>query len=965
MTAHAAFLDALAREVRGEVRSDAWNRVFYSTDASIYRRMPIAVLIPETIDDVQAAVTLAAEHRVPILPRGSGSSLAGQAVNEALVIDFTRHLDRVLEFDADAGTVRVEPGVVLGALNARLASDGWTFGPDPASADRATVGGVVANNSTGAHSILYGMTADHVRSMRVVLADGSLADLAPATPDVVRAKAAGTGLEAAIYRGIDDLVRTDADAIVAGTPKHWRRAGGYNLDRFVDGPTFRAPRTKTFDLAQLVCGSEGTLAVIRDVTLSLVRRPAAAGLALVQFDTLRAALEAVPVLLEAAPTAIELLDRMAIVACRAIPAYGRRLARVIDGDPDCVLITEFTGESDAAVVDVLARFERHVAADAVPAHVVSLPDAARQDDVWEVRKAGLGLLMSQRGDLKPIPFIEDAAVPVEHLADYVTQIESFCNDLGTRVAYYAHASAGCLHVRPIIDQKCATDVAKLERIARFSVDLVGGYGGAIASEHGDGRARSAMNEHFFGPALYGAYRKTKAIFDPDGLLNPGIVVDAGSIDADLRFGADYRTTPPETHVDFASDHGFDRAIEMCNGAGVCRKATGTMCPSFMVTREEEHSTRGRANALRAAISGVLPADALTDPRMHDVMALCVECKACKAECPSSVDMAKLKVEFLAHYHARHGVPWRTRAMAALPTLARWGAGWRAPLANAVGRFGPARFALERGLGIARERPLPTLARRPFTRRGAAHARADRRVVLLVDTFARFFEPSVAHAAVDVLEAAGFAVIPHARGCCGRTALSGGRVDRARTLARETVASLVPYARDGVPIVGLEPSCVLTLVDEYPWLLPGDDDAAAVAAKSTMIESFLAAEHDAGRFATADTARADAVVLHPHCHQRAIVGAGDAKRLLGAFADTVRDPDGGCCGMAGAFGFSREHYATSIAMAERRLLPFVRDTAPDVPLLAAGISCRQQIRHGTARTVRHPIEWLRDRLTAER
>ncbi len=964
-------LAELGRRVAGELRTDAYSRIFYSTDASIYQVMPHGVLIPRTVEDLHAAVEVAAAHGVPILARASGSSLAGQAVNEALVIDTTRHLDRILEIEPEALRVRVEPGLVLDELNLALRPLGLQFGPDPASSDRAAIGGIVSNNSTGSHSIRYGMTADHVLEMGVILADGSRARFGPVEAEELERRQRRDGLEGAIYRGMAGLTADPAnrEIIRAGTPRHWRRCGGYNLDRFVaGGVSFNAPGDPRFNLSRLVCGGEGGLAVITDVTLGLVPLPRRTALAIVHFDRLYDALAAVPAMLETGPSAVELLDHLGLTLCRGVPEYSRLLATFLDGDPNCILITEFSGDEEDELRAAVERLRSHLRAERSGATaVVPVLEPERQRDVWTVRKVGLGLLMSIKGDHKPIPFIEDAAVPVEHLAEYVTRIERFCAELGTRVAYYAHASAGCVHIRPLIDAKQASEVAKLPEILAFSVELLHGYGGALSSEHGDGRARSWINERFFGPELYRLYRQVKRTFDPENLLNPGTVVDAGPMTENLRFGPGYRVPELAPRLDFGAEQGFDRAVEMCNGAGVCRKrTTGTMCPSFMVTREEEHSTRGRANALRAALSGRLPEGELTGRRMYEVMELCVECKGCKAECPSSVDMAKLKFEFLARYREVHGTPLRDRLFASAARLGRIGCGPAAPLMNVLLRAGPVRALLGAGLGISRRRQLPPFARRSFVSwfRGRPHRPMGRSgaVALFHDTFTNLHEPGIAIAATEVLEAAGYRVILAGHRCCGRPMISKGLVARARAAARETVGRLARFAAGGIPIVGLEPSCLLTLRDEYLYLLPAEPEARVVAEHAFTFEEFLARHVEREKQLPELAEEPRRLLLHGHCHQRALVGTGAARRALGLPpGHRVEEIDSGCCGMAGAFGYEAEHYDLSMRMAERRLLPAVRQADPEILIVAPGFSCRQQILHGSGRRALHPAEVLRQAL----
>ncbi|MCP4427860.1 MAG: FAD-binding protein [Chloroflexi bacterium] len=986
-----AFLVQLDKHAAGELHADAYNRVLYSADASIYQVMPHAVLVPKTIDDVQMAVSLAAQHQIPILPRTAGSSLAGQAVNEALVIDFTRHLDQVTELNAEERWVRVQPGIVLDELNAYLRPHGLQFGPDPASSNRAAMGGIVSNNSTGSHSIMYGMTADHVLEMNVILNDSSTAHFAPLKPAELKQKLAQDGREGDIYRAVHQLANNPANRqiINEGTPRHWRRCGGYNLDRMIGAgeresggagePSFQWPIDSRFNLSNLITGAEGTLAVITELKLNLVPLPTMTALAIVHFDALFTALTAVPTILEVGPSVVEVLDNLALTMCRDVPEYARLLDTFIEGQPNCVLITEFYGETEGDLRLKIDGLKTHLREN--NAGHIAMTTAfklERQANVWKVRKVGLGLLMSIKGDHKPIPFIEDAAVPVAHLAEYVHKVEDFCHSIGTEVAYYAHASAGCLHIRPLINAKKASEVAKLPQITEFSVDLLKGYGGSFSSEHGDGRARSWLNEAFFGPDLYNLYRQVKQIFDPINIFNPGNIVDAGPMTENLRFGPDYRFIPITPHLDF-SEHGdteaggFDRAVEMCNGAAICRKRTmDTMCPSFQTTRDEMHSTRGRANLLRAAFSGKLSAVELTSPHIYEAMDLCIECKACKAECPSSVDMAKIKFEFLAQYYETNGIPLRVKFIGAIPQLNRFSGGAMAPLANWAIRNPLIRAGMERFLGIAAHRALPEFARIPFTKWFAERAVSHRvassplhRVILFADPFTTYTEPDIAIAAVELLEAARFEVLVADVGDDGRSAISKGLVHKARRDARATVDKLAPFAAQGIPIVGLEPSSLLSLRDEYLYLLPGDEKAQLVADHALTFEEFIAQLADAGELNLTFTDEPRHILLHGHCHQKALVGTVPSHKILSLPPNyTVEEVDSGCCGMAGSFGYEVEHVEISMQMAERRLLPAIRAANKDTIVAAAGTSCRHQIREGTdGRRALHPAEILRAALSA--
>jgi FAD/FMN-containing dehydrogenase/Fe-S oxidoreductase len=960
------FLNELPNKTSGDLRTDDYTRTLYSTDASIYQVMPHGVFIPKTMEDIHATVELAAKYKVPILPRASGSSLAGQAINEALIIDMTRHLDQILEVNTEEHWVRVQPGVVLDELNLYLRPMGLQFGPDPASSDRAAMGGIISNNSTGSHSIMYGMSADHILETKVILSDGSTANFGPLTDDQLNQHKQKSGLEGTIYQQISAIAANNAATIHDNTPRHWRRCGGYNLDRFINnGVSFLQPQDKRFNLSRLICGAEGTLGIITEIKLNLVPIPPKTALALIHFDSLKEALSSVSVILESEPSTVELLDNLGLTLCRNVPQYARLLQTFIEGQPDCIFITEFYGNSENELQSKIENLKTILKREKVGIGVSVAIDPQAQKNVWTVRKAGLGLLMSIKGDHKPIPFIEDAAVPVEHLSEYVNNIEQFCNDLGTDVAYYAHASAGCLHIRPIVNTKTAAEIAKLPKIVDFTVDLLHGYGGSLSSEHGDGRARSWANERFFGPELYKLYQDIKTTFDPHNILNPGNIVDPLPMTEDLRYGETYTIMPVETHLDFSEEQGFDQAIEMCNGAAICRKkTTGTMCPSFMATREEEHSTRGRANALRAALSGFLPNTEFTSKRMYEVMELCISCKACKSECPSSVDMSKIKFEFLAQYHQANGTPLRSRLFGNIASINRLSGGLTAPLVNFMLQNSLMRIAMDKTLGISKNRAMPTFARQPFTswyKKNYTPATTNGqkpKIVLFNDTFNTYNYPEILIAATNLFDKMGFDVVLSDHKDCGRPAISKGLVDKARTAAEDTVATLTPFAEQGIPIIGLEPSAILTLRDEYHYLLPDNPHVDKIAELAFTFEEYIAKLADEGKIELDFTDEKRSLLLHGHCQQKALVGTAPSKQILTLPPNyTVEEADSGCCGMAGSFGYESEHYDISMKMAERSLLPAVRAADGETIVVAAGISCREQIKHGTGVRALHPAEVL--------
>ena len=966
----ADFAASLRPRLAGDLRLDAMTRALYATDASVCQIMPVGVLIPKQVDDVQAALEAAARYRIPVLPRGSGSSLAGQSVGAALVIDFTKHLDAVLALDAEAGRVRVQPGVVLDHLNAAAAPYGWMVGPDPAPSNRATLGGMVGNNATGTHSILYGNVINHIREVRAFLADGTAATFGPMPAEAWKTRTQLSGFEGRVYRGVDRLLRMHGAVVARDTPRHWRRNSGYRLEYLLDTVSTvhgEVDQEGVRNMAHLLCGSEGTLAVSTELTLSLVPRPKQTALGIVHFHTRNEALQAVTTILQTTPAAVELFDGGAIERTRQAPGYAHRLT-FVEGKPGAVLFTEYYGASADELRSRLDALERALQRAAQGYRVVRATTAEQIRNVWTVRKEALGLIMGVKGDLKPLALVEDASVPVEHLADYIEALDRLMQETGTEAVYYAHASAGCLHVRPFLDMKDRRDVEKMRALSVGAMELVRQYGGVIASEHGDGIVRGWLNERFLGPALCGVYRHLKEVFDPDGLLNPGKIIDTPALGEDLRVRLPYEPLPIYEELDWSADGSFVQAVEMCNGNGACRKLQGgTMCPSFMVTREEEHSTRGRANALRAVMTGTLPADALTGTRLYEVMDLCIQCKACKTECPSNVDMAKIKTEWLNAYWQAHGVSRRARLLADQPRLARrLGGGARARAANWLNSRASVRALLERVYGISRKRALPPFAAEPFTTWFARQSweMEGPPVVLFADTFHNYYHPETARAAAEWLHRTGHRVIvPDASACCGRPLLSKGLITEAQEGALQAVDVLYPFAEQGLPIIGLEPSCILTFSDEFLSLLPGDLRARRLAEVTMTFEAYVARLADAGTLhEVAWTPTPRRVLLHGHCHQKALVGTGPAERCLRLPPGyTVETLDAGCCGMAGAFGYEKEHYDLSLRMAEHRLAPAVRAAAEDTIIAAAGVSCRAQIRDTTGRQALHPAEILRDAL----
>jgi len=962
--ATARLLDAeLSARISGEVRFDRTSRMLYSTDASNYQVEPVGVVIPRNVDDVHATVELAASHGVPILPRGGGSSLAGQTVGAALVIDFSKYMNRILEIDVEGKRVTAEPGINLDLLNRQLKPNGLMFGPDPSSSNRATVGGVVGNNSTGSHSILYGMTGDNVVNARIALVQGGTVDLQQWSKDDLLSIASVDDARGRLLTNLLAFREQHRDLIARDFPPHWRRATGYSLDEFIKAD-------EVFNPAKLIVSSEGSLATTLQVTLNVVPTPTKTAVVSLQFDDLVAAMAATPYILETEPSAVELMDRMLIDLTRGQPGYAAQIS-MIQGDPAGVLVVEYYGESDKELELKCSRLEQILIDKRIKMTVSPLRvmDAKKQADLWSVRKAGLGLLYSIRGDFKPIPVIEDVSVPVEHLAEYVANIQELVARYNTTAAFYAHASAGCLHIRPLVNLKDLGGIQAMKEMAYAAAELAHKFGGVMSGEHGDGLQRSELNEVIFGPELYQAMRQFKSIFDPRGLMNPGKKVDAPPMVENLRYGPTYQPIELKTHLDFSKEGGFLRAVEMCNGAAVCRKLkAGTMCPSYMATKDEQDTTRGRANALRNALAGrTFDRADFTAKSTYDVMDLCLSCKACKTECPSSVDMAKIKIEFLAHYHEEHGTPLRARVFGHIHTVSKITRPI-APLAN-LGLRTPLSKPMMRAMGVHPDRKLSPFQTRTFVTRWRTHqknAKLDRQtrgqVVYFHDTFTTYNYPRIGMDAVKLLEAAGFeVVIEERRACCGRPMLSKGLVNDARKVAKKNVGLLAPYARAGIPIIGTEPSCVLTFRDEYLDLLPNDPDAKAVADNSFMIDEFLAKLENEGELGITWSTDKPEVFFHGHCHQKALVGMSASMSILQSAGCTASESGAGCCGMAGSFGYEAEHYEVSRKIGEERLFPAVNATESDTTIAVAGVSCRQQIEHFTGRKTQHIAEVLAKRI----
>ncbi|MBA4190843.1 MAG: FAD-binding oxidoreductase [Planctomycetaceae bacterium] len=1010
--------DSLVRNLRkhttAEVRFDDTSRALYATDASHYQIRPLGVSIPKTPDDLLATVQIAADLGVPITARGGGTSLSGQSIGPGVVIDCSKYLNTVGPVDVSGQRVRVQPGVVLDQLNREVAKYGLIFGPDVATASRATLGGMLGNNSAGARSVVYGQTVDHIHSLNTILSDGTRATFGPLSPAEYERKLELRTREGNAYRAADTAVRDHGAEIAARTPKIVRKVSGYNLEDLRlqicdlrlkdDGRNAVIAKRPFFNhqsqianhksLVPLIVGSEGTLAVIAEAEVALMPRPKYRGLLVPQFDSLGAALDALAVCMELGPSAVELMDRMLIDLARQQRSLKDTMAAV-RGRPEALLMVEFSSDDAADVSYRVHELQRRLGpAVGLIASVPAL-EAAVRDPLWALRSSAVPLLGGMPGDGKPATFVEDCAVAPERLPEFAARFREIFHRHGTDGAFYGHASVGCLHIRPVLNLHDPHDVVKMRLIMEDVTDLVLNFNGSLSGEHGDGLVRSEWNRKMFGPVVYEAFRQVKRGFDPENVLNPGKVVDAPAMEENWRVPPGPLPVDPPTVLDFSKQGGFFKSAEACNGAGVCRKTQGgAMCPSYRATRDEMDTTRARANAVRISLSAEsnpeppgsssshsalrTPHSALSQRWVADVMDLCLSCKACKSECPANVDVAKLKAEFLQAFYANRPRPLGHLAVKNIHRLSPLAARF-AGFNNWLGRRPFVRRIMESIVGFDRRRSLPELHREHFRRwysrrmkdergrmnkdnaterQSSVHPSSfnlhpSRRVLLLDDCFTTYQEPQIGRAAVTLLERAGYTV-ELAGVCCGRAMISKGFLTDARELARAGIAKLERYAEAGIPILGMEPSCILTLADEWPELVPGSA-GKRVAAVAEMADSWLARQvRDNGLSLDLPT-KVGKMLFHGHCHQKALVGvkgSADALRLTSGSDVTVLDA--GCCGMAGAFGYEKEHYDVSVAVANLSLIPSLK-AEPEATVVATGTSCRHQIRDLTGRVALHPLE----------
>ncbi len=927
-------------------------RGLYATDASIYQIQPLAVATPRDREEVIQLVKECAERKLPLLARGAGTSLTGQSINKAVVLDLSKHMNQVIELNLEESWVRVEPGVVCGELNDKIKHHGIHFAPDPATLNRANIGGMIANNSAGMRSVRYGMTIDHVLELELVLAGGEVLSLSPLDELGLDEKCCQNDLEGKIYRGVRKQIEENLDEIQERYPKVIRRSGGYALDALSN--------LKTWNLAKLICGSEGTLGVILEAKLHLTPLPVYSALCLAHFDTLDASLRAAEPIVKNGATAAELIDGIVIKQAREHPLTQEICSRIV-GDPAAILIIEVQGNDPDDVYRQIKNIEENIT-DLVYASSI-IQDDKEISDIWQMRSSALGLMTTLQGNKKPIPYIEDAAVPPEVLADYVEEVLQVCAHYEQSVSLFGHASVGLIHIRPLHDFHNKNDIEVMKKIQADVFPIVQKYGGSWSGEHGDGIVRGTYNKRFFGNQLYKSFRTIKGLFDPESRMNPGKIIDTPLVDNQLRFGPNYHPQQPQAQFHYREQGSLLAAIEQCTGVGACRKTlSGVMCPSYMATKDEIHSTRGRANALRLAISGQLGEDNLSGSEVKEVMELCLACKGCKVECPNSVDMARLKSEVLFKNNNKYGISFRSHLFSALPLLGRLVTGPQAFVVNMFLASRPVRSLMSATLGVTSERVLPSFASQRlsnwFSKR--KKIQKNKQVVLFNDIYTEYFQPQIGRAAIECLEAAGFGVVLATLGDSQRISISHGLLSEAKNKGTQLFRKLDKLLDSKAPIIMCEPSCASALLDDLPDLLDDKLLIKKITKRIIMIDRFLEQELGSGRskisWKPSNNNVSPEFLVHTHCHQKIIDGGGWTHKLLQRIPGaTSVDTEAGCCGMAGTFGYEKEHSKISIKIAQKRLLPKLRKANKQALVVSNGFSCRHQIADLTTKRPLHITE----------
>jgi FAD/FMN-containing dehydrogenase/Fe-S oxidoreductase len=954
----------LKKVLSGEVRFDHLTRHLYSTDASDFQKIPVGVVIPKSVDDICAAMEMANQYDIPIIPRGGGSSLSGQTLGTGLIIDHSKYLNRILNVNVEERWVEVESGVVLDFLNAEISKHDLMVGLDPSSSAVATIGGMAGNNSTGSHSFKYGMMADHVKQVEVILSDGKKAIFDAKTVDDIQLMVKKDGIEGQLYKTIPGILEKYKEDIRVGYPETWRNVAGFGLNRLLQDKE----QQNLFNLSSLIVGSEGTLVGITGIKLGLVPKPKEVQLMILHFNDLSSALTDVPMILEHKPSAVELMSYPVLKSAYENVSFKPKLEKFVDGLPGCILVVEFTSDTTIELDDQVKKLRQRLTKSGFKNTINICKTKEEIDRVWFIRKSVLGLLVSAPGDAKPIWVIDDASVPVEEMVGFTQDVIEMGRTYGVEINFDAHAAAGCLHMGLELNLRTNEGLKNMELLSKEIMSIAIAHHGTTTGEHGEGLARSFFNEQLYGPRIHQAFKEVKSAFDPDNRFNPKKVVDAiEPWDKEwLLYYPGYQTpyALKDTYFDYSFYGGYDKLVEMCNGQGSCRsQVAGTMCPTYRVTRDEKDTPRGRANALRLAMTGQLGKEGLASHDVYKTLELCLECKACRNECASRVDIARLKYEFLAYYQSKHGIPFRSRLFGKMPISSAIGS-ITPSLTNLLYKNPLLKQTLDSAFKIDKRRQLPPLASKTFrywfNKRTASSTTTKGKVVLWDDCHLTYHEPEMGFAAVQVLESAGFEVLlVEKQKCCGRPMISKGLLKDAKKHAQQNVAALVGFANQGTPIIGVEPSCIACMRDEYTDLLQ-TDAARQVAEHSFFFEEFIADLHQKGELdlTLVNPDSRKSIKVHTHCYQKAFGTAENVIQMLRLIPNvTVEEIDSGCCGMAGSFGYEKEHYDISMAIGELSLFPVVRNSHVDTIIAAAGTSCRQQIKDGTSKKAVHPITVL--------
>lgn len=930
----------LKKHVQGDVRFDQIARRVYSVDASIYEVEPIGIVLPKDRADLQVALQIAYAHQIPVIPRGAATGITGGCLGKGLIIDTSKFLNQILEINYQEEFAICEPGVVQDVLNETLAKQNYRLGPDTSTGNRATLGGMVGNNAAGARSLRYGKMVDHVQELELLLADGEILSFAPCSPEEWKQKSLLLNAEGRIYRTIQQIQDNYETEIEKHFPKIPRRVSGYNLDELLKPPPH--------NICKLIVGAEGSLGIVSKIKVKISQRPMCTGMCVIHFDDMALAFHTVEQILAYHPLSLEMIDQQIIRMGRLSPTMQSQLGW-LQGDPEAVFAVEFEGNTPSDVTAKLMQFEQIMRDKKIGYAYTILEKKSSIDQVLSVRKAGLELLLSKRSYSRAIAFIEDLSIPPQQLGSFMKEFLSLLKHVGKEAGIYGHVGSGCMHIRPYIDLRNTEEIQLMKTIVEQVSDLILKYGGAMSGEHGDGLVRSWLNKKMFGDKIYEAFCLLKQAFDPLNRMNPGKIVHGPPLTENLRLSPQIKQPKISTFLDFSSEGGFSLAVDLCNGNGQCRKRENIMCPSFQATGDEYDTTRARAQALRAVVNGHLPD--LTHEGIHDVLDLCLECKGCKKECPSHVDMAKMKAEFLFHYQEKHGYSLRNKIFGKMDELYQW----TSPFANRLSHSFISKL-LFKWIGIAPERPPPLLASQKFSNwlKKQTKPRNDKkRVVLFNDTYNEYLCPEIGQAAWRVLTKLGYEVLVPKRSCCGRPLISKGMLKEARKKAQTLLETLLPYAKEGIPIIGLEPSCILTIMDDYKGLLGNVENLPCMT-----IDQFLYSE----KLIFPETKKQ--VSVHGHCHQKAVVGMKPTLEVLRSIKGCdVHEIPSGCCGVAGSFGYEAEHYQISMKIGELVLLPAVRKLGKEDIVIANGISCRSQIQHGAGRASMHLIQFI-DKILAQ-